>query len=131
MGKRKGVRVPRQVWLRAKPVRVAADYEINDEGNAVILVEINYRGLLARIMKAISIVPPPRYKRIVLDRMGTRVWLLCDGRHTVNDIVKKLVKETGMSRRSMELAVYQYISRLVEKGLVALVLPEEEEGGGE
>ncbi len=125
---RRGVRVSRETWLRARPVRAVEDYEVGDDGSATILVEIKPRGLLSRILSAVSIVPPPRYKRIVLDPMGTRVWLLCDGRHTVEDIIRRLVRETGLSRRSMEIAVYKYITMLVEKGLVVLVLPE---GSGE
>ncbi len=125
----KGIRIPREAWLKSRPVRITDDYELDEEGNAVILVEIEYKGLKGKILKALSLTPLPKYKRIVLDRMGTEVWKLCDGKHTVEDIVRHMMKKTGMSRRNMEIAVYTYLRMLVEKGLVEVIIPEGEEQG--
>jgi len=120
----KGVRLSREQWLRSKPIRLIEDFERDSDGNIVIVVELVEKGVLAKIMKLFSIVPPPKYKRIVLDKIGSRVWMLCDGKHTVEDIVRKLVEETGFSRRNIELSVYNYLKTLIMKGLVELQIPE-------
>jgi len=120
----KGIRLSREQWLRSKPIRLIEDFERDSDGNIVIVVRLVEKGVLAKIMKLFSIVPPPKYKRIVLDKIGSRVWMLCDGKHTVEDIVRKLVEETGFSRRNIELSVYNYLKTLIMKGLVELQIPE-------
>lgn len=120
----KGIRLSREQWLRSKPIRLIEDFERDSDGNIVIVVELVDKGVLAKIMKLFSIVPPPKYKRIVLDKIGSRVWMLCDGKHTVEDIIRKLVEETGFSRRNIELSVYNYLKTLIMKGLVELLIPE-------
>lgn len=120
----KGIRIEREQWLKSIPVRVVEDYTEDDNGIVTILVELEYRGLIGKIIKAISITPPPKYKRIVLDKIGSVVWKMCDGKHTVEDIIKKLMSVTGLSRRNVELAVYHYIKTLVMKGLIELKIPE-------
>ena len=124
MFKRKGIRVPREKWLRSIPVRLVEDYEIDENGNVVLLVELVEKGLFSRILRMLSIIPPPKFKRIILDKMGSRVWLMCDGKHSIDDIVRALVRETGLSRRNIELAVYNYINTLLIKGLIELRIPE-------
>ncbi len=128
--RKKGIRVKREQWLRSKPLRTIEDYEVDDNGNIVLIVEVEEKGVLAKILKLFSIVPPPKYKKIVLDRIGSKVWLLCDGKHTIDDIVRVVMKETGLSRRNVEIAVYNYINQLVMKGLVQLQIPLEEDSSG-
>ncbi len=123
--KGKGIRIPREKWLRSIPVRITDEYEIDEDGNAVILLQIEYKGIRGKLVKMFSITPLPQYKKIVLDKMGTTVWQLCDGKHTVDDIIRHLVKKTGMSRRNMEIAIYNYLKTLIEKGLIELHIPED------
>ena len=125
--KRKGIRVSRETWLNSRPVRVIDDYSVDENGNVVVVVEVVEKGLLAKIMRLLSIVPPPRYKKIVFDKIGSRVWILCDGKHTVNDIIKAVMRETGLSRRNVELAVYSFLNQLIVKGLIQLQIPFEEQ----
>lgn len=120
----RGIRLRRQQWLRSIPVRMVEDFTEDDNGIVTILVELEYKGLIGKIIKAISLTPPPKYKRIVLDKMGSIVWKMCDGKHTVEDIVRRLMTVTGLSRRNVELAVYHYIKTLVMKGLIELRISE-------
>lgn len=126
--RRKGIRVPREVWLKSKPVRLINDFVLDDNGNVVLIAEVVEKGFLSRILKWFSIVPPPRYRKFVLDKTGSKVWLMCNGENTVEDIVNALVRETGLSRRNIELAVYSYLNTLISKGLVAIQLPSNERG---
>jgi len=127
--RKKGIRISRDKWLRSIPKRLIEDFEKDDKGNIVIIVELREKGLLSKILKIISTSPTPRYKRIVLDQMGSRVWMLCDGKHSIDDIVKILVRETGLSRRNIELAIYNFIKTLATKGLIELYIPVDEGGG--
>lgn len=125
MFRKKGIRVKREQWLKSIPIRTVEEYEVDDKGNIVIIVEVVEKGVIAKILNLFSIIPPPRYKKIVLDKIGSKIWLLCDGKHTIEDIIKSVIKETGLSRRNIEIAVYTYINQLIMKGLLQLQLPIE------
>jgi hypothetical protein len=125
MPRGKGIRISREQWLKSIPIRITNEYYENDDGTTTILVEIEYKGFIGKLLKIFSITPPPKYKRIVLDRIGSIVWKMCDGKHSVEDIIKKLMKETGLSRRNIELATYNYIKTLIMKGLIELRIPSE------
>jgi hypothetical protein len=125
MPKGKGLRITREQWLKSIPIRITNEYYENEDGSTTILVEIEYKGFIGKLLKIFSITPPPKYKRIVLDRIGSIVWKMCDGKHSIEDIIKKLVKETGLSRRNIELAIYNYIKTLIMKGLIELKIPNE------
>lgn len=121
----KKIRIPREKWLSLKPLRLTEDYEVGSDGSVTIIARVEPRGFLTRFLRLVSIVPPPSYKRFVLDRVGGKLWLLCDGSRTIDDLIKILMKETGLSRRNVELAVYNYINILISKGLLALLATED------
>ncbi len=129
--KKKGLRITREQWLRSIPRRVVEDFTRDSDGNIVIILELKPKGIVSKILNYISITPPPRYKKIVLDKMGSRVWMLCDGKHSVEDIIKILVKETGFSRRNIELSIYNYLKTLIMKGLIELHIPLDKEKASE
>ncbi len=130
MPRRKGIRIPREVWLKSRPHRVTEEYYRNEDGNIVIVVQLEYHGIMGKLLKIFSITPPPKYKKYILDKVGSEIWKLCDGKHTIEDIIKRVMKITGLSRRNAELATYTYIRQLVEKGLIELIIPTPP-GGGE
>ncbi|MEM0355732.1 MAG: PqqD family protein [Desulfurococcaceae archaeon] len=121
----KKIRVTREVWLKLKPIRLVEDFEIISDGSIIIVAPVEPKGLLSRVLRFLSIVPPPSYKRFILDKTGGKIWLMCDGSKSIDDIIKALMRESGMSRRNIELAVYNYINMLVSKGLIALIPPED------
>jgi len=123
--RKRGLRIPREAWLKTRPVRVFEDFRVMDDGRVVILVEEAERSVLAKILRILSPIPTPRYRKIELDKMGSMVWLMCDGKHTVEDIVKAVMRETGFSRRNAELAVYHFLNQLATRGLIQFILPSE------
>lgn len=57
-----------------------------------------------------------------LDAVGTRIWELCDGEKTVNEIVDQVVSEFEVDRETAEKDVVEFIEELMqkEKSLVTL-----------
>ncbi len=57
-----------------------------------------------------------------LDAVGTRIWELCDGEKTVNEIVDQVVSEFEVDRETAEKDVVEFITELMqkEKALVTL-----------
>ena len=57
-----------------------------------------------------------------LDAVGTRIWELCDGEKTVNEIIDQVVEEFKVDRDTAAKDVVEFIEELMqkEKSLVAL-----------
>ncbi len=51
------------------------------------------------------------------------VWALCDGEHTVSQIIDDICSETGLARSDVEEPVITIIKTLAENGLVNIEKP--------
>jgi len=67
----------------------------------------------------------PQSKPVQLDEVGSLVWNLCDGDHTVSDIVGELVNEYKLNRREVEVSLTQYLQTLGKRGMVGFAVPRE------
>lgn len=67
----------------------------------------------------------PEAKPVQLDEVGTFVWNLCDGDHTVGDIVAALTVEYKLNRREAEVSLTQYLQQLAKRGIIAFAIPRE------
>jgi hypothetical protein len=66
-------------------------------------------------------------KRIELsDELGSDVWELCDGAHTVRDICRELSSKYKLGDRQTEVAVLQFLNMLRTRRLLGI--PEREQG---
>lgn len=108
--------VDKSVVLGLVPIRnPAVEWRKYKSGEVAIVVSTKRRGLMARIDKA------EKKKKIILDKMGSHVWMLCDGEHTFGDIAEDLVKTYKMHRREAELSLARYFDTLMKKGLVSFI----------
>lgn len=67
----------------------------------------------------------PESKPVQLDEVGTFVWNLCDGDHTVGEIVAALTAEYKLNRREAEVSLTQYLQQLAKRGIIAFAIPRE------
>lgn len=67
----------------------------------------------------------PETKPVQLDEVGTFVWNLCDGDHTVNDIAAALAREYKLNRREVEVSLTTYLQTLGKRGMIAFAIPRE------
>lgn len=57
-----------------------------------------------------------------LDRLGARVWDLCDGKRTVEKIVDEFAELYGLSFHEARTSVTIYLKMLVQRGALAIVM---------
>lgn len=120
------VRNPQVEWER---VRKDADEEsTTDEdeapaevgtAEALVLIKVPRRkdrlgNLTAKIFRL------PEFRNLELDEIGSDVWELCDGKHSVEDLTGVLVKKYRLNRRQAETSVTAYLKMLAERRLIAL-----------
>jgi hypothetical protein len=69
-------------------------------------------------------LPLRREKGIELDRVGSEVWRACDGRRSVEQIVEGFAGRHQLGFHAARLPVVQFLQSLVERNLIALIVPE-------
>ncbi len=113
--------IPRPLLLQSKPMRNPyVKWERYPSGEVAIFVKYK-KGLMRRILS--SFVKLPEYKKIALDKVGSYVWELCDGKHTVGEIADRLVEKYKLRRREAEVALIAYLQQLIKRGLIGLIPP--------
>jgi hypothetical protein len=59
-------------------------------------------------------------KKLQLDAIGSRVWLMIDGTTDVKTIIKEMAPATGLSLQETEIAVTTFLRELGRRGLILL-----------
>ena len=102
--------------LNIRPVRnTLLEWERNGEGEIRLLIprRKDFVGrMLCRMLRA------PDHKEIMLDEVGSDIWELCDGKHSVEAIVSAASKKYKMTRRECETSVSVYLKMLGERNLL-------------
>ncbi|MEI8196476.1 MAG: PqqD family protein, partial [Phycisphaerae bacterium] len=62
----------------------------------------------------------PTEKAFDLDELGAQVWHLCDGRHTVAEIIRTFAQTRRVNQREAQVAVLAFLRMLVRRNLVAV-----------
>ncbi len=62
----------------------------------------------------------PEQKNIHLDLLGSEVWKMCNGKNSVQDIVKSIQERYNLSRKEAEVSTLEYLRKLMSKHLIGL-----------
>ncbi len=71
------------------------------------------------------IVPVRRERGAALDCLGTQLWNLCDGSRTVEEVIDAFAALHSLSFHEARAAVTGYARTLIERGVLAIALPEQ------
>ncbi len=63
----------------------------------------------------------PDHKQLALDEVGSRVWELCDGDSTIDDVVRGVTQHYKLTRREAEASVTMFLQTLAKKNLIGLM----------
>ena len=104
-------RHPKIAWSR-EPAR-------EDGLPELVLVKVPRRqdrwgNLVARWFKL------PDHKKIELDQIGSEVWELCDGTHSVEGISQAISRSYKLNKRQAETSVTAYLKMLADRRLIGL-----------
>jgi len=120
----KAPRLTRQQSLGALPVRnpvVTARKLDNGDAELTIPRREDWKGKLLSWVFYI-----PKERRIILEGIGAEVWEMCDGEHSVTQMIALLVKKYKLSPREAEASLVEYLRRLGKRKLIAFALPKTE-----
>ena len=114
---------PEQV-LASRPVRSpdARVEELEDGGLRVVTQRRGDRWV--RLLSALF--PIPRERRIELDSVGKQVWDLCDGEHSLRQMIEVFQQLHKLTRAEAEWSLRNYLKDLGKRGLVGFAVASRE-----
>jgi hypothetical protein len=116
---------PEQVLL-SRPIRnPSLATEAAEDGGLRIVIERRREWWV----RALSVfLPIPKRRPIELDPIGREVWELCDGEHTLREMVKVFQERHKLSRAEAEWSLRTYLRDLGKRGLVVIAVEKPKAG---
>ena len=115
--------VNKNEFYRLKPV-ISPFVEQKKRTEDSLLLKLNISELKKR-SKLKRHMPIPDYKRIQLDKLGMDIFLLCDGKNRVKDIIQIFQEKYKLTQTETELSVQKFLMSLTERHLIGFLVPEE------
>ncbi len=113
----------REQALQARPIRNPALKWTELDSGEVRIVLPRRKDATGKLLSVLFHIPKSR--PVNLDVVGSRVWTLCDGEHTVADIAEALTDEHKLHRREAEVSLTEFLRMLGKRNMVAFVVPKE------
>ncbi len=121
---RRRPRVTPEQILGSRPVRnEGVRVEETEEGGLRIVAQ-RRNDWWIRVLTAV--LPIPRERRIELDAVGKQVWEMCDGEHTLRDIIEMFQERHKLTRMEAEWSLRNYLKDLGKRNLVGFVVEKQE-----
>ncbi len=112
--------ITRDQSLKAVPVLPALLEEVPLEGGgARLVVAVPTRPMQRKFLR----LPPTVKKEFELDAFGLQIVRWCDGKNTVEDLLKLFSKSYKLNPQESEKALFTFLRTLVSKGILALTIP--------
>ena len=96
-----------------------------DEGSGLVTVTV-------KNIKPDYMIPPFSWvvhfspqKEITLDKLGSQLWKLCNGKNTVENIIDLFKDAYGLTFHEAKTSVVEYLKKLIQRGVVAVIIQEE------
>lgn len=118
----------REQSLGSVPLRnEVIEAERTDDGEVRLIIPRRERWWVRSLGRLFYI---PKQRPLTLDEIGSFVWELCDGKHTVRQIIKALSKRYRLHRKEAEVSVVAYLRQLTKRGIIGIaVLKKRDEKG--
>ncbi len=111
--------------LLSYPIRTKHEdfkwYRNKTEGLVVIRIKKNF-GRFERALRKVA--GGPEFLRIPLDKQGTRIWELCDGKHNILHIAKIMYAEFKEDIEPVLPRVVKFLELLLKRNFIILKAPE-------
>jgi len=112
----------RREFLALRPMRNPALEWSEEDGHVILEIKLA-ESWKTRILNLFFQVP--RGRRVALDAIGTDVWQMLDGQHTIGQIAKSLASKYKLNAREAELSLQQFFKDLGRRGYVGFMVEAE------
>jgi len=111
----------RRQFLALRPFRNPLIEESDIEGRVLLVITPPDTRLSKVLGLFLPLSPEERKKRVVLDPLGSHVWRMCDGQHSMEEIAKSLQKTFKLGTLEAEQSLRQFFQTLGKRGYVGFV----------
>ena len=113
-------KISREAMFGSKPTRNdLLEWEKTEDGEASITMK---RGDNWKVRILSKIFWIPKQRTLVLDQIGTQVWEMCDGRTTVEAMIRRLSRNHKINEKEAEISLLAYLKKLAQKRLVGFIV---------
>ncbi|MFH1007097.1 MAG: PqqD family protein [Candidatus Latescibacterota bacterium] len=112
--------ISREAMLSSKPIRNVLVHWERDKNGEVLITFSGAKGRTINLLARIFHVPKER--KISLDEIGSAVWEMCDGKCTVERMIRNLSETHQLNRREAEVALTTYLKQLGKKRLIGFAV---------
>lgn len=117
--------ISRSHALAIKPIHNPnLEWRYNEEDHTVASLT-RRAGWRGRLVSFFLMGPVPEERPVILDEVGTFVWKMCDGQHTVGEIVDALCEKYNLTRREVEISLNEYLRMLAKRGMIVVAVPKD------
>jgi hypothetical protein len=110
--------------LEANPIRnISAIVTANADDTVTVKVKRKRPKYLVPPLSWILIFRP--YRTTDLDRLGSAVWKLCDGKTDVEAIVDGFAEQYDLTFHEARVSVTGYLKDLIQRGIMAIAIEEQ------
>ena len=115
--------VDRSKVLKAFPLRnQLITWELDDKGEASLVIPQQDK-FWVRFTSKLFMLPDKRV--VVLDSIGAYVWEMCDGEHTISQIIKAIQKKHQLTRKEAETSLFTFVQQLGKRNFIQFAIPTE------
>jgi hypothetical protein len=120
--KQKTPRIPRNESLKCIPVKNIHVKETRLETGEVLLsYPASLRPWMASLMSKFGgQTDKSLTRKMQLDELGTEVWQLMDGQHSVEQVIQRLSQKYQLQPKETEVAVTHFLRQLGRRGVIGL-----------
>ena len=72
----------------------------------------------------------PKERKITLDEVGSEVWLMCNGKTSVEQMIESLSTKYQLNRKEAEVSLLSYLKTLGQKRFVGFMLETQKASQG-
>ena len=110
--------------LLSIPVKNACIRWTKNENGETVLRIPRKKGRAIYLLSKVFFVPEE--KTVILDKVGSHLWELCNGKNSVNEIIKSLQKTFEFNQKKLEPSCLEYLKKMVKRGIIGLAICNEE-----
>lgn len=126
MAFRRKARVSRDEAFASLPVRNPhVEFERQENGETTLTIR-RRQDWWVRLLTLVFFVP--KHRKVILDQVGSEIWALCDGQHSVREMVEHVARRYKLNRKEAEISLTTYLRNLGKRNLIAFAVTRPQGG---
>ncbi len=123
--KKSGLRFSRTDVMKTIPVRNSLIKWEEAENGEVSLVVPQKETLWVKVVSKVFMLP--RSRVVVLDEVGSSVWVMCDGHNSIDIIVRALSNKYKLTHKETETSLLAYFRKLGKRGIIGFAVQKQKQ----